>query len=140
MCLFRVNSSHSTLDRIDAGDILPIDRGAAGRVLLAYTRPADPTYDALRQSGYAYSHGERDAACRGLAAPVFDPTGEIAGALSLSGPAERFTESTIALMLDLLLKASTQLTQLLGGGVPVSKARQGTVIHPPEQSVQADDS
>src|SRR5690606_35064912 len=36
LCLMRLDSRHSTLDRVRAGDLLPIDRGAAGRILLAF--------------------------------------------------------------------------------------------------------
>ncbi|MFG1421745.1 IclR family transcriptional regulator [Roseixanthobacter liquoris] len=118
LCLFRVNSSHSTLDRVEAGNVMPLERGAAGRVLLAYSGDPDPAHEALRRDGYTLSRGERDPACCGLAAPVFGPTGEIAGAISLSGPGERFTDSAITHMRDLLLKASAQLTHSLGGPIP----------------------
>ena len=118
LCLFRVNSRHSTLDSVDAGDVLPIERGAAGRVLLAYSDGTSAQHTALRRAGYTLSKGERDPNCAGLAAPVFGPTGEIVAALSLSGPGERFTSDAIARMRKLLLKAAEQLTQLLGGTAP----------------------
>lgn len=35
-CVLRVDSHHSTLDRIRVGDLLPLDKGAAGRLLTAY--------------------------------------------------------------------------------------------------------
>ena len=115
LCLFRVNSAHSTLDRVEAGGILPLHRGAAGRVLLAYSADPQRNHEALRRDGYALSRGERDPACCGLAAPVFGPTGELAGAISLSGPAQRFTEAAIAKMRNLLLKACEETTIALGG-------------------------
>lgn len=117
LCLLRVNSRHSTLDRVEAGSIFSLDRGAAGRVLLAYSGAVGSTHEALRRAGYALSRGERDPACCGLAAPVFGPTGEIAGAISLSGPADRFTATAIAKMLKLLLNACAQVTRSLGGSV-----------------------
>ncbi|MEP9379101.1 IclR family transcriptional regulator [Aquabacter sp. CN5-332] len=115
MCLFRVNSRHSTLDRVEAGSILPLDRGAAGRVLLAYSGDAGSTHASLREAGYALSRGERDPLCAALAAPVFGPSGAITGALSLSGPSERFTPSNVEHMRTLLIAAAAQLTQSLGG-------------------------
>jgi DNA-binding IclR family transcriptional regulator len=118
LCLFRTNSHHSTLDRVEAGDVLPLERGAAGRVLLAYSGATDASAKALRRAGYALSKGERDPNCAGLAAPIFGPTGEIVAALSLSGPGERFTADAVARMRKLLLKAAEQLTQSLGGTVP----------------------
>lgn len=116
LCLFRVNSKHSTLDRVAAGDILPLDKGAAGRVLLAYAGSGGPEHHALRRAGYALSRGERDPNCAGLALPVFGPNGEIAGALSLSGPGERFTAEAVTAMLKLLVPAAETLTCALGGG------------------------
>ena len=124
LCLFRVNSRHSTLDRVEAGDVLPLERGAAGRVLLAYSRGDGPQHKALRRTGYALSKGERDPNCAGLAAPIFGPTGEIAAALSLSGPGERFTADAVARMRKLLVKAAQQLTQSLGGGLPSQTRRR----------------
>src|SRR5690606_21460947 len=35
LCLFRLGSRHSTLDAVSAGMLLPLDRGAAGKVILA---------------------------------------------------------------------------------------------------------
>jgi DNA-binding IclR family transcriptional regulator len=118
LCLFRVNSNHSTLDRVEAGNVLPLDRGAAGRVILAYAGAGGAGHEALRQAGFALSLGERDPACAALAAPTFGPSGEIAGAISLSGPAERFTTNEIARMRKLLIKAAEQLTKSLGGTTP----------------------
>ena len=118
LCLFRVNSRHSTLDRVEAGSVFPLERGAAGRVLLAYSGRTGVQHEPLRRAGYAISRGERDPNCAGLAAPVFGPISEIAGALSLSGPEERFTDTAVAKMRKLLLKAAAQLTKALGGAAP----------------------
>lgn len=130
LCLFRVNSRHSTLDRVEAGNILPLDRGAAGRVLLAYGGAAGPAFDAVREAGYALSKGERDPACYALAAPVFGPAGEIAGAISLSGPAERFTAGAITQMRKLLIKGAGHVTQSLGGTPLAPAVSQKKAIQP----------
>lgn len=115
LCLFRVDSQHSTLDRVEAGRLLPLDRGAAGRVILAFEGEKGATYDAIRESCIAVSFGERDPDCAGLACPVFGPGGKCAGALSLSGPKPRFTPDNIKTMTSLLLKAAVRLTRALGG-------------------------
>jgi DNA-binding IclR family transcriptional regulator len=124
LCLLRVNSRHPTLDRVEAGSIFPLDRGAAGRVLLAYSGSTGVDHEALRRAGYALSRGERDPACCGLAAPVFGPSGDIAGAMSLSGPADRFTPAAIAKMLKLLENACEQVSRALGGSVAVPAPKQ----------------
>ncbi|WGD50707.1 IclR family transcriptional regulator [Bradyrhizobium sp. CB1650] len=115
LCVFRVDSRHSTLDRVEAGMLLPLDRGAAGRVILAFDGEKGAACDDIRESCIALSFGERDPDCAGLACPVFGPDGKCAGALSLSGPKPRFTRESIKTMSALLLIAAIRLTRALGG-------------------------
>lgn len=115
LCVFRVDSRHSTLDRVEAGMLLPLDRGAAGRVILAFDGEKGEAFDAIREDCIAMSFGERDPDCAGLACPVFGPGGKCVGALSLSGPKPRFTRDNIKAMTSLLLKAASRLTRALGG-------------------------
>lgn len=118
LCLFRVNSHHSTLDRVASGAILPMDKGAAGRILRSFARdPASGLSTAL-------SRGERDPSCAGLAAPVFGPAG-LVGALSLSGPGERFTAEAVARMEGLLLDATARISRALGGSQVPARAAGG---------------
>jgi DNA-binding IclR family transcriptional regulator len=118
LCLFREDSHHSTLDRVRSGDVLPLARGAAGRVILAFDGATATEYDKVRSSGFALSEGERDPGCAGLAAPVFSADGLLRGALSLSGPGQRFTAAMIATDRPKLLAAAAQLTRALGGRQP----------------------
>ncbi|MCH4541881.1 IclR family transcriptional regulator [Ochrobactrum sp. A-1] len=108
ICLFRVDSNHATLDRINAGSILPLDRGAAGRVIRSYSRAG------FEPIPIALSRGERDPNCAGLAAAVFGPGGFV-GTISLSGPNERFTIEAVRRMETLLLEAVARATSALGG-------------------------
>ena len=117
LCVFRVESRHSTLDRVEAGMLLPLDRGAAGRVILAFDDEEGDIYRDIRRTCIAVSFGERDPDCAGVASPVFGPGGKCAGALSLSGPKPRFTPDNIKTMTSLLLKAAIRLTRGLGGPI-----------------------
>jgi len=116
LCMARVDSPHSTLDRVRAGDILPLDRGAAGRVILAFSGAPGDQMDRLRADGLAISFGERDPACAGIACPVFDGDGGACGAISLSGPKERFTEASVTRMSAILREAAASLSGTLGAG------------------------
>ena len=120
LCLFRVNSNHSTLDRVHVGDRLPLRRGAAGKVLLAFdNEPATgPEMDEIRSNCFAVSLGERDKFCAGVAAPVFSQPDRLVGALSFSGPKERFTPIDVDHMKGIIQKAARQLTSKLGGIYP----------------------
>ena len=120
ICLLRIDSNHSTLDRIRPGDLLPIRRGAAGKVLRTF---ADGEA-AAAAAGLVYtSFGERDPACAAVAAPVFGPAGELLGALSLSGPQERFSDAAVKKMGKLVLAAGERATVSLGGRWPVKDRR-----------------
>lgn len=123
LCLLRIDSNHSTLDRIRPGDLLPIRRGAAGKVLRAFV---DGQSVAATEALVHSSSGERDPACAAVAAPVFGPTGELLGALSLSGPQERFSDAAVKKMAKWLLAAGERATVSLGGRWPGKDGRAAT--------------
>jgi DNA-binding IclR family transcriptional regulator len=124
LCLLRIDSNHPTLDRIRVGDLLPIRRGAAGKVLRALV---DGQSAAAGVSLIHTSFGERDPACAAVAAPVFGPAGELLGALSLSGPQERFSDATVKKMSKWLLAAGERATTSLGGRWPAKEARASSL-------------
>ena len=118
VCLLRVDSHHSTLDRIRVGDLLPLEKGAAGRLLTTYL----VKHQTLPPSELTLiSMGERDPNCAAVACPVFGPDGEMCGAISLSGPKERFTPAAIKKMSRLASQAAASATQALGGRWPAGK-------------------
>lgn len=123
LCLFRRDSAHSTLDRIHSGDLLPLRRGAAGRVLLAFADEPGESYEAIRGDLLAISYGERDPVCAGLSCPVFGPGDVAVGALSLSGPRERFTDDNVRRMTSLLFQAAIGITEALGGNAQGLRAK-----------------
>ncbi len=122
LCVFRVDSQHSTLDRVEAGALLPLDRGAAGKVILAFDGAPNEALNEIRQNFLGMSFGERDPDCAGIAAPVFGPDNKLIGALSVSGPKPRFTPESKTRMSELVLDAAVQLTRALGGHNEAMKA------------------
>lgn len=121
LCLFRLNSNHSTLDSVHTGDRLPMHRGAAGKVLMAFDDEpaAGAEMDEIRENYFAVSLGERDKFCAGVAAPVFSQSNRLLGALSFSGPKERFTPADVERMKTTMLSAVRELTREVGGTFPV---------------------
>jgi DNA-binding IclR family transcriptional regulator len=111
LCLFRQDSPKSVRDHVRAGDLLPIDRGAAGRVLREF---ADGQ-GASKRVHVVASLGERDGETGALAVPIFGASQALIGALSVSGPVARFTEVSVALIAESLIEAARQLTERLGG-------------------------
>ena len=120
MCLARVDCTRSVRDHVRVGDILPLQRGAGGRVLVAF----DPANARARapQSMLIVTVRERDAEGAGMAAPVFGPGGSLRGAISLSGPATRFTDAALPKFAKPLLAAAADLTTRLGGDAAALRA------------------
>lgn len=127
LCIFRVDSKHSTLDRVKTGLLLPIERGAAGRVFLAFekTGGSDDLAE-IRHRGFAASFGETDPDCAAVAAPVFNQSGEVVGVLSISGPRSRFNAEVVEAQVALLLPAATSLSHAFGGRFEDLLCRTGT--------------
>jgi DNA-binding IclR family transcriptional regulator len=115
LCVFRIDSHHSTLDRVRAGDVLPLRRGAAGKVLRIFRKGL---LAAKGAPPIQASYGERDPSCAAIACPVFGPSGELMGALSLSGPLERFSAAAVKKMSKSLAVAAERATRSLGGNWP----------------------
>ncbi len=115
LCLFRIDASRSIRDHVRQGDILPLDRGAAGRVLLVFDSAARKT--AWPDPPIIVTIGEREPDIAALAAPVFGIDRSLRGALAISGPSSRFSSSMIARNRKLLLEAAKKLTGRLGGDI-----------------------
>jgi DNA-binding IclR family transcriptional regulator len=114
VCLFRVDSPRSIRDHIRTGDLLPLDRGAAGRVLQVFDRTLTSP-DEFPDQPYIITIGEREPDIAAIAAPVFGMQQSLRGALAISGPAGRFSPDLIPAMAQSLVKAAADLTRRLGG-------------------------
>jgi DNA-binding IclR family transcriptional regulator len=117
LCLFRVDSQHSTLDRLKAGDLIPIDRGGAGKAIRMFEQQLSKE-DLLKHESVVESFGERNPIIAGISAPVFGVGNLFYGVISLSGPIERFTDSNIRKMKRLLIGECREVTTALGGQWP----------------------
>ena len=103
LCQFRVDSSHVVRDHVRVGDLLPNDRGAGARVLIAFGPEAGlprgakerKLYDGIRAKGYCAVVGDRTAELAGISAPVFHADGSLAAAVTLTMPTHRYDEGYI---------------------------------------------
>jgi DNA-binding IclR family transcriptional regulator len=96
LCLYRVDSPQAIRDHAKAGDILPLDRGAGGRLLMAFTGAKGANYEQIRKDGVVATLGDRSPELAGISAPVFQSGGVLAGAVTLTMPAARFKKSLVA--------------------------------------------
>lgn len=92
LCLFRVDSPQLLRDHVRAGDLLPLGKGAGGRVLMAFGGARGRLYEQIRREGYVSMAGDRVAGLTGVSAPVWRHGTELAGALTLTVPESRFKQ------------------------------------------------
>lgn len=111
LCLLRVDSPQLLRDHVRAGEVLPLDRGAGGRVLMAFGGAKGRLYDQIRRDGHVVRTGDRVAGLTGISAPVWGPAGELVGALTLTLPEQRMQASFVAAVRHAALSA----TRSLGG-------------------------
>lgn len=106
ICVDAVESESELRTIVVVGATLPLTKGSAGKVLLAWAGEQDrrrvlaslPTEEAGRlarmiantvRRGWADSIGEREPGVASVSAPVFDAMGVLVAAISVSGPANR---------------------------------------------------
>ncbi|MBX5451059.1 MAG: IclR family transcriptional regulator [Thermogemmatispora sp.] len=138
-----VRSPHNLRPFADIGAPLPLHRGAAGKVLLAWlaeeerralARASHERFDReqvrgerswdegaflaeleqVRRQGWAYSEGERVSGVAGLAAPIFDRRGQVAAALTLVAPAARLGPQQRERAIPLVCEAARRASYDMG--------------------------
>ncbi len=138
----RILDSASTSDPMsisqDIGAKLPIHATSTGKILLALSPQSeiDKVLDApltaltpntitdaktlnaqletIRRQGYAQAVGELEIGFVSVAAPVFDQSRDIVGALGIGGPALRLTEERLPGMVASLQVAARSISRRLG--------------------------
>jgi len=113
LCLYRLNSPRPVRHHLDEGVMLPIERGASGKVLLAFDGAVGPEFQATRARGYYYSEGERDRDVGAIAVPIFDRVGRLHGALSISALITRLGADKVAPTVNCLNRAAATLRERL---------------------------
>ena len=139
ICLVREKGPNPLSYHVEEGESFELYAGAGGKVLLAHSskefrdqvlgekvlQRLTPTtivernrleeeFTVIRERGYALSQGELFSEVAGMAAPVFNHDGSVAGALTIAGPIQRFTKDRQEEMVDSLLDCARRLSQLLG--------------------------
>lgn len=88
VCVESLEAPHELRTIVPIGARMPLDRGSAGRVLVAPPAPAG-----TNGPGWVESIAEREPGVASVSAPVADPTGRVVAAVSVSGPIDRITRS-----------------------------------------------
>jgi DNA-binding IclR family transcriptional regulator len=139
VCVERLESPQNVRIVARLGLRLPLYAGSAGKVILAflqsekqetilssvalvpYTRHTIINTDILRdelqkikEKGFAFSHGEWVQDASGAAAPIFGPDSLVMGAITISGPTQRFTKEVIERYGRETISAATEISRQLG--------------------------
>ncbi|WP_069803112.1 IclR family transcriptional regulator [Thermogemmatispora onikobensis] len=138
-----VRSPHNLRPFAEIGAPLPLHRGAAGKILLAWlpdeerlalAHASRERFDSeraagergwdvggfvaelerVRRQGWAYSEGERVAGVAGLAAPIFDRGGQVVAALTLVAPAARLGPEQRERAIPLVCEAARRASYDMG--------------------------
>ncbi len=116
ICLFRVDSPQSIRHHTHVGDMLPLDRGAPGRVILAFGGEPGEPYEGIRRRFHHVTFGERDPQVASVACPVFQADAKIFGAVGVVGPVVRFDDKAVRSHLAMVKTVAANLSIQLGGG------------------------
>jgi DNA-binding IclR family transcriptional regulator len=126
LCIEKFESTRSLRHVIDIGDRVTMDKGAVGKVLLAFLDdterkkferegwPTAETLDKVKANGYAISVGEREEGLIGIAAPIRNSSGDVIAAVSMSGPSIRFMDESISEKINMVVCLGKEISEALG--------------------------
>jgi DNA-binding IclR family transcriptional regulator len=112
------------------GERLPLNRGAPGRVILAFSGAKGEPYEAIRKCGYHISTGEREAEVSSVAAPVFGTNWRLLGSMCISGPSSRLKLAQLEKHAKTVIRAANQLSYALAGSRSASTPAALSRWHP----------
>ena len=135
LCVDVVESERELRTIIGIGASLPLTKGSAGKVFLAFgsaelrdrlvATADDPVRLAsqlhtVRRRGWADSVGEREAGVASVSAPVHSTSGELLAAVSVSGPAQRLARDRATRFAPAVITATSEIERALGADRPAA--------------------
>lgn len=124
-CIASLEPPSGLQNTVPIGSRMPLTAGSAARVFMAYASPqlreaimpnaafTSQDLEHVRAFNYAETINEREVGLASISTPVFDHTGQIVAALSISGPSERFGthpgDRWAAILIDAADKLSAEL-------------------------------
>lgn len=113
ICLLRVSAPRRVVNMYYVGNRMPLDKGAGGRVVRAFTDFSCREDDVIRAERVCAAWGEADPEVCAVAAPVMGPDGRFVGALLLSAPCARHDRDWLELMKPVVMEAAAEATHSL---------------------------
>lgn len=129
-CIARVEGPQSVRHHVRIGMRLPLNLGAPGRVILAFSGERGATYEEIRRHGYHVSLGEREAQVSSVAAPVFGLNWRLLGSMCISGPTSRLTSNKLQAHARTVMDAANRLSYALAGARSEETPKVVSTWHP----------
>lgn len=114
-CLARVDGPQTIRHHVRVGIGLPLNLGAPGRVILAFSGEPGEPYETIRQRGYHLSLGEREPEVSSVSAPVFGMQWRLLGSICISGPTSRLSETRLLELAQTIIQSANQLSYAIAG-------------------------
>jgi IclR family KDG regulon transcriptional repressor len=141
ICMEKVDSTQPVRLAMHAGQHLYLHAGASAKVLLAFLPEEDIRHilsqidllplehntltdpdlllrelKEIRMRGFATSFEETDSGAMGVAAPVYDHTGQVVAGIGIAAPLARVSPAHVPGLSERVLQASRDLSLRLGAG------------------------
>lgn len=120
VCVAAVERATGLKTTVAVGAVMPLDRGSAGKVLLAWAEnggtsggPTVVELAEIQRRGWAESVAEREAGVASVSAPVFGPEGGLRAAVSASGPISRLGERPGERLAERVVAAAREIEDAL---------------------------
>jgi DNA-binding IclR family transcriptional regulator len=126
VCIERASNTRDLTYTVSVGDILPLNKGAAGKVLLAYTDkiiiedlelndlPKEEVFKNIKEKGFAISKSERLKGRASIGSPIFSAFGDCVAALILAGPSNQLIDEKLDEKIEALKKHAAMISYNLG--------------------------
>lgn len=129
VCIDSAESDSELRTIVEVGSALPLTKGSAGKIFLAWTGDHDRsrligTADdtarleqqvaTTRRRGWAESVAERAPGVASVSAPIFGPDRSLLAAVSVSGPVSRLGQLRAKRYAPAVLEAATEIERALG--------------------------
>lgn len=129
-CIARVEGPQSVRHHVRMGMRLPLNLGAPGRVILAFSGEPGEVYEEIRRRGYHVSMGEREPQVSSVAAPVFGLNWRLLGSMCISGPTSRLTQAQLEAHAETVIQSANRLSYALAGEASVDTPKVVSTWHP----------
>jgi DNA-binding IclR family transcriptional regulator len=132
ICVLELESYHALTIKRGIGDTGDLAVGASGKAILAFLDEARratmlskitskpkrdelaKSLEAVRNQGFAVSHGEVFVGAVAVAAPIYNHNGEVSGSLGVFGPKARVRDADVPKFGRLVVEAAAALSSELG--------------------------